>query len=92
MAKRLALSSCFSEISGLRMPLSKSWEMAEEIASNRPAAVDKAAAKPPATTSAITQPGSLAISGFAKTMISLSIFDISLPFHPSALNDSFLSL
>jgi len=39
--------------------------MADDIASNNPAAVDNAAAKPPATTSAITQLGRLAISGLA---------------------------
>ena len=41
---------------------------------SKPAAVDKAAATPPAATRAITQKGSLAISGFAKTIISLSIY------------------
>ena len=56
--------------------------MAEEIANNRPAAVESAAASPPATTRAITQPGSLAISGLASTMMSLSTWVISLPFQP----------
>ena len=39
----------------------------------RPAAVDKAAASPPAATRAITHAGSFAISGLAKTIISRSI-------------------
>ncbi len=43
------------------------------MTNNRPAAVERAAASPPAATSAITHPGSWAISGFAKTIISLSI-------------------
>ena len=43
-----------------------------------PAAVDSAAASPPAATRAITQLGSLAISGLARTMMSLSILTISL--------------
>ena len=46
--------------------------MDEEITNNSPAAVDKAAARPPAATRAITQFGYFAISGFAKTIISLS--------------------
>ena len=36
---------------GFITPLIKSWEIADEIASNRPAAVDSAAARPPAATS-----------------------------------------
>ena len=51
-----------------------------------------AAAKPPATTRAITQPGRLAISGLAKTIISLSTVTISFPFHRSCLKDSLVSL
>ena len=47
--------------------------MEEEITRRRPAAVDKAAANPPAATKAITHAGSLAISGFAKTIMSRSI-------------------
>ncbi|GIR87745.1 MAG: hypothetical protein CM15mP86_12040 [Gammaproteobacteria bacterium] len=43
------------------------------MTSNNPAAVDRAAAKPPAATRAITHPGSCAISGLARTIISLSI-------------------
>ena len=48
--------------------------MAEEITSKSPAAVDKAAAKAPAATKAITQFGNCAISGLASTIISLSIY------------------
>ena len=54
--------------------LSKSCETEVEITNNKPAEVDKAAAKPPAATKAITQAGKLAISGVANTMMSLSIF------------------
>ena len=46
--------------------------MDDEITSNNPAAVDKAAAKPPAATSAMTHIGRFAISGLARTIISLS--------------------
>mgnify|MGYP003317947690 CR=1 FL=1 len=38
-----------------------------------PAAVERAAAKPPAATNAITHPGNFAISGLASTIISRSI-------------------
>ena len=48
--------------------------MEVEITSKRPAAVDKAAAIAPAATKPTTQSGSCAISGPAKTMMSLSIF------------------
>ena len=78
IAIRLAASSSFSEISGLNTPLSKSRDIDDEIANNKPAAVDNAAASPPAATNAITQFGSLAISGFAKTIISRSTLTISL--------------
>ncbi len=57
--------------------------MAEEIASSSPAAVDSAAARPPAATSAITQFGSSAISGLASTMMS-ALTVSSLPFQPAA--------
>ena len=40
---------------------------------SNPAAVDKAAARAPAATNAITQFGNFAISGLASTIISLSI-------------------
>jgi cation/acetate symporter len=43
-----------------------------EMTNNKPAEVDSAAATPPAATSAITQAGKLAISGFANTMMSRS--------------------
>jgi hypothetical protein len=71
------LSSVFSLMFGVSMPFSRSWEIAEEIASSRPAAVDSAAARPPAATRAITQFGNLAISGLASTMMSLSTLTIS---------------
>jgi hypothetical protein len=56
--------------------------MAEEMASSRPAAVDRAAARPPAATRAMTQLGSLAISGLARTMMSRSTLVSSLPSQP----------
>jgi hypothetical protein len=69
--------------------------MPEEITSSRPAAVDRAAAIPPAATSAITQLGRPAISGLARTMMSRSTLS-SLPCQPHALACSwkaaFLSL
>ena len=43
------------------------------MTNNSPAAVDNAAASPPAATNAMTHPGNLAISGLAKTIMSLSI-------------------
>ena len=89
----LAISSAIShdllkgvfrpDISGRKTPFNKSCEIADEIASSNPAAVDKAAAKPPAATNAITQLGSPAISGFAKTIISRSTFIISFVLYPS---------
>ena len=57
MANREAISSCRSEMSGINVRLSRSCEIADEIASNSPAAVDRAAASPPAATNAITQFG-----------------------------------
>src|SRR6056297_1559882 len=69
---RAAHSSCFSERSGLSTFLIKSWETEEEITSNNPAAVDKAAARPPAAIKPITQAGKFAISGLANTIISRS--------------------
>ena len=45
--------------------------------SSNPAAVDNAAARPPAATSAMIQFGRLAISGFARTMMSRSTLTIS---------------
>ena len=74
-------SSVFSERSGLNTFFTKSWETAEEIARSRPAAVERAAAIPPAAINAMTQLGRFAISGFARTMI--SAFTVSsFPFHP----------
>ena len=52
IAIRLAASSSCSEISGLNTPLSKSRDIDDEMANNRPAAVDNAAANPPAATKA----------------------------------------
>ena len=51
----------------------RSWDIEVEITRSKPAAVERAAAKPPATISPITHGGKLAISGFARTIISLSI-------------------
>ena len=79
-----ATNSPFSEISGLIILLIRSCETEEEITKSNPAAVDSAAAKAPAAKSAITQFGSWAISGFARTIISLSIVNsliISLPLY-----------
>ena len=67
-----AHSSLFSEILGLKTFLIKSCDTEAEITNNSPAAVLSAAAKPPAATRAITQAGRLAISGLARTIISLS--------------------
>ncbi len=72
-AKRAANSSRFSVILGISDFLSKSWEMDVEITSNKPAAVLKAAASPPAATKPITQLGNCATSGLANTMMSLSM-------------------
>ena len=69
-------------MSGLNTPLSKSRDIEEDMASSKPAAVDKAAAKPPAATIAIIQLGRLAISGLARTIISLSTLTISLSLAP----------
>ena len=41
-----------------------------EMTNNKPAAVERAAANPPATTKPMTHGGRFAISGFAKTMMS----------------------
>ncbi|MNE61454.1 hypothetical protein D3C80_1566690 [compost metagenome] len=71
-AIRAASNSCFSLIPGMMLLLSKSWEIEVEITSNSPAAVESAAARPPAAINAITQPGRPAISGLANTMMSLS--------------------
>ena len=70
--------------------------MADEIANKRPAAVDNAAAKPPAAIKPMTQLGRFAISGLASTKISLLAVS-SLPCQPfSAVTvvaySSFLSL
>ena len=59
--------------------------MAEEMANSKPAAVDKAAARPPAAIRPITQGGRLAISGLANTMMSL-FTSSSLPAQPALLN------
>ena len=96
MEIRAANNSPFSEMFLANMPLSRSCDTEDEMASNRPAAVDSAAARPPAATRAITQLGRRAISGLASTMMSLSILIISLPFQPKvsafAAKSLFLSL
>ncbi|EXI68467.1 MAG: hypothetical protein AW08_01249 [Candidatus Accumulibacter adjunctus] len=78
---------------GANTPFTRSCEIAAEIAISRPAAVDSAAARPPAATSAITQFGSNAISGLASTMMS-ALTVSSLPFQPAvsalALNSALL--
>ena len=80
-AIRPVKSSFFSDIDGINIPLTISCEIEDEITKSSPAAVDNAAAIPPAATKAITQFGNPAISGFAKTIISRSTFN-SFPFHP----------
>jgi len=55
--------------------------MAEEIASSRPAAVDSAAAMPPAA-QGDDPAGDPAISGLASTTISWSMVVSSLPLQP----------
>ncbi len=66
------INSVFSVIKGTKV-LNRSLETAVEITNNSPAAVDRAAAIPPAATSPTTQFGSWAISGAANTIMSLSI-------------------
>jgi len=90
-AIRPASNSLFSEMLGKNIPLIRSWDTAAEMTSSNPAAVDSAAAIPPAATSAMTQDGSPAISGFASTMMSGST-PSSLPFQPydSAIESKFL--
>ena len=73
-AIRAYISSCRSEMLGISVFFSRSWLIEVEMTSSSPAAVDNAAARPPAATSAITQPGSLAISGLASTMMSRSTY------------------
>ena len=58
----------------MKVFFSKSCETAAERVINSPAAVESAAATPPAATKAITQKGNFAISGLARTIISLSIY------------------
>ncbi|MCY1548532.1 hypothetical protein D9M68_846520 [compost metagenome] len=78
-----ASNSFCSLMSGLKTFFTRSCDTAEEIAISKPAAVDSAAARPPAATRAITQLGSSAISGLASTM--MSAFTVSsLPFQPAA--------
>ena len=67
------MSSARSVISGHRAPRNKSRETADETTSSRPAAVESAAASPPAATRPMIQLGNAAISGFASTMMSRSI-------------------
>ena len=73
-ASLAAISSPFSEMLGFILFLIKSCATDVEITSSKPAAVESAAARPPAATNAITQSGNPAISGFAKTIMSLSIY------------------
>ena len=63
-------NSCFSVIEGMKVRLSMSCATEVEITSNNPAAVDRAAARAPAVTSATTQFGRPAISGLAITIMS----------------------
>ena len=68
---RAARSSSRSLMSGFRQRFKRSCDTADDTTSSKPAAVDKAAARPPAATKAITQLGKPAISGFASTIMSL---------------------
>ena len=61
-----AHNSPFSEIFGLIFFFKRSCEIDVEITRSKPAAVESAAANPPATINPITHAGKLAISGFAK--------------------------
>ena len=70
---RAAMSSPRSEMSGRSARFSRSWLIADEITSSSPAAVESAAASPPAATSPTTQFGSREISGLASTMMSRSM-------------------
>ena len=70
--RRAKISSCFSVMLGLKTFLIKSCETEDEMTNNSPAAVERAAANPPAATSAITHAGRFAISGLASTIISRS--------------------
>src|SRR5690606_14633540 len=72
-AEILAINnSVFSVIDGTNV-LNRSLETEVEITNNKPAAVERAAAIPPAATNPTTQLGSWAISGAASTMMSLSM-------------------
>ena len=71
-AMRAAINSPFSLMSGRSPRLSRSWLTALDTTSRRPAAVESAAASPPAATRPTTQSGSPEISGFASTMMSRS--------------------
>ena len=72
---RAISNSFFCDMSGIRIFLIRSLETEVDITSNRPAAVDRAAAKPPAATRAMIHAGKFAISGLAKTIMSLSIIN-----------------
>src|SRR5690606_10933895 len=71
-AIRAIHNSRFSVIVG-RSVLPRSPETAVDITNQSPAAVDKAAANPPAAPRPTTQLGSLASAGAASTMISVSM-------------------
>ncbi len=60
-------------MSGRRARFRRSWLTADETTSSSPAAVERAAARPPAATSPTTHVGRPEISGFASTMMSRSI-------------------
>ena len=59
-------------MSGETMLFIRSCDTAAAMTRSSPAAVESAAARPPAATSAMTQFGSFAISGLASTMMSRS--------------------
>ena len=104
IAMRPAISSLFSVMFGMNMPFSRSCDTADDMASSRPAAVERAAAMPPAATRAMTQFGSclLYTSGRNGTRLTprqvegrLSLWaqrqGVGVHVHPHMLRHSFAS-
>ena len=65
---RLAPSSFFSLMSGIKVPFSRSCETIAVITNNKPSAVDNASAAPPAAFNANTHAGNCVIFGLANTL------------------------
>src|SRR5690606_24394325 len=72
-APRAVHNSPFSDILGTNIFFTRAWGTEAEIPQSNPAPGDKAGANAPAATRAMTQAGRLAISGLARTIISLSM-------------------